>query len=55
MIAVSFVLFIYICIAAFGLWLAWRLVQAFISISRSLEDIAATFRNGRTAPQQNNQ
>jgi hypothetical protein len=43
MIAFSFVFLIYIVVAGFGLWLAWQFVQAFISIARSLEDIAATY------------
>jgi hypothetical protein len=38
----SFVFLIYIGGAGFGLWLAWQFVHAFISIARSLEDIAAT-------------
>ena len=39
-----FVYLICIGVAAIGLWLAWQFVQAFVSISRSLEDIAATYR-----------
>ena len=50
MIAFSFVFLIYIVVAGFGLWLAWQFVQAFISIARSLEDIAATYRRTRTNP-----
>jgi hypothetical protein len=43
MIAALFVL-IYIALAAFSFWLAWQFVYAFVSIARSLEDIAATYR-----------
>jgi hypothetical protein len=50
MIAFSFLFLIYVSVAAFGLWLAWQFVQAFISIARSLEDIAATYRSTRTNP-----
>jgi hypothetical protein len=53
MIAVGFsvvVGFIYIGVAVFTLWLAWQFVQAFTSIARSLEDIAATYRNTRPNP-----
>ena len=35
---------IYAGVAAFGLWLASRFVEAFLSIARSLEDMAATYR-----------
>lgn len=45
-----FLVLIYIAVAAFTLWLAWRFVQAFTSIARSLEDIAATYRNTRANP-----
>ena len=48
-LSVFFVL-IYIGVAAFTLWLAWQFVQAFTSIARSLEDIAATYRRIRTNP-----
>ena len=50
MILSSFFSLIYIGVAGFGLWLAWQFVQAFISIARSLEDIAATYRRTRTNP-----
>jgi hypothetical protein len=50
MIAASFIFLIYIGVAGFGLWLAWQFVQAFTSIARSLEDIAATYRSTRTNP-----
>jgi hypothetical protein len=53
MIGVGFSVFfflIYIGVAAFTLWLAWQFVQAFTSIARSLEDIAATYRNTRANP-----
>jgi len=45
-----FVYLICIGVAAIGLWLAWQFVQAFVSIARSLEDIAATYRSTRTNP-----
>ena len=45
-----FLFLIYICVAGFSLWLAWQFVQAFTSIARSLEDIAATYRNTRADP-----
>ena len=48
MMGFSFVFLIYIGVFGFGLWLAWQFVQAFISIARSLEDIAATYRSTRT-------
>jgi hypothetical protein len=53
MIALGFSVFlvvIYLAAAVFTLWLAWQFVQAFISIARSLEDIAATYRNTRANP-----
>jgi ABC-type uncharacterized transport system fused permease/ATPase subunit len=45
-----FLVLIYIGVAAFTLWLAWQFVQAFTSIARSLEDIAATYRNSHMNP-----
>ena len=45
-----FFFLIYIGVAGFTLWLAWQFVQAFISIARSFEDIAATYRNTRASP-----
>jgi len=47
---IAFVILIYIGVAGFGFWLAWQFVQAFISIARSLENIAATYRSARTNP-----
>ena len=49
-IPLLFLFFIYIAIAGFGLWLAWQFVTAFVSIARSLEDIATTYRSTRTNP-----
>ena len=45
-----FIFLIYIGVAGFTLWLAWQFVQAFTSIARSLEDIAATYRNTNMNP-----
>jgi hypothetical protein len=45
-----FIFLTYIGVAGFALWLAWQFVQAFTSIARSLEDIAATYRNTSTNP-----
>lgn len=50
MIFSVFFFFIYIGVAGFMLWLAWQFVQAFISIARSLDDIAATYRNTSANP-----
>lgn len=50
MIIASFAILIYIGIAAFSFWLAWQLVYAFVSIARSLEDIAATYRRNSENP-----
>ena len=42
----GYVIFLlYASVAAFGLWLASRFVQALTSIARSLEDIATTYRS----------
>lgn len=45
-----FLVLVYIGVAAFTLWLGWQFVQAFTSIARSLEDIAATYRSTRANP-----
>ena len=50
MIAASFAFLIYIAIAGFSFWLAWQFVQAFVSIARSVEDIAATYRRNSASP-----
>ena len=50
MIAASFAFLIYIAIAGFSFWLAWQFVQAFVSIARSVEDIAATYRRNCASP-----
>ena len=36
---------LYVGVVGLGLWLGWRFVEAFISIARSLEDIALTYRS----------
>ena len=45
-----FIFLIYIGVAGFTLWLAWQFVEAFTRIARSLEDIAATYRNTNANP-----
>jgi hypothetical protein len=50
----GYVIFLlYASIAAFALWLASRFVEAFASIARSLEDIAATYRRSAEKPHEN--
>jgi hypothetical protein len=46
----ALLILIYIAIAASSFWLAWQFVYAFVSIARSLEDIAATYRRNSENP-----